>query len=71
MTGESKTRAIRVALAERLERLRAAETPEERSARLIRFMETEIWPVFAGMRAPTKEEREEILGYGPGGFSEH
>lgn len=71
MTGESKTRAIRVALTERLERLRAEETPEQRHARLIRFLEQEVWPVTAGIRAPTKAEREEILGYGPGGFSEH
>ncbi len=71
MTGESKTRAIRVALAERLERLRATETPEQRQARLMRFLEEEVWPVTEGMRAPTKEEREEILGYGPGGFSDH
>lgn len=71
MTGESKTRAIRVALAERLERLRAEQTPEQRRADLMRFLEEEVWPLTAGMRAPTKEEREEILGYGPGGFPEH
>lgn len=62
MTGESKTRAIRVALEERLQRLRAAETPEERSVRLRRFMEEEIWPLTEGIRAPTKEEREEMYG---------
>ena len=71
MTGESKTRAIRVALAERLERLRADETPEQRKARLISFMEEEIWPHTKGIGAPTKAEREEILGYGEGGFSDH
>lgn len=70
-TGESKTRAIRVSLQERLDRLDAAETPEQRRARLRRFMEEEIWPLTEGERAPTKEEREEMLGYGEHGFSDH
>lgn len=42
ITGESKTRAIRVALEERLARLRAAETPEQRHAQLTRFLEDEV-----------------------------
>ncbi len=70
MTGESKTRAIRVALEERLARLRAEETPEERYARLMKFLEEEIWPHTKGIRAPTKSEREEILGYGEHGYSD-
>lgn len=70
MTGESKTRAIKVALEERLERLREAETPEERHARLTRFLEEEIWPVFQGEQMPTQEEQDEILDYGEFGFSD-
>lgn len=71
MTGESKTRAIRVALAERLERLRTEQTPEQRRADLMRFLEEEVWPVFAGQQIPTQEEQDEILGYGEHGFSDH
>jgi antitoxin VapB len=71
MTGESKTRAIRIALEERLARLREAETPEERKARLMGFLEEEIWPVFEGERMPTQDEQDEILGYGEHGFGGH
>ena len=71
MTGESKTRAIKVALEERLERLRAAETPEERYQRLMKFLEEEVWPHTRGTEPLTTAEREEILGYGEHGFSDH
>ncbi len=73
LTGESKTRAIRVALEERLERLRSrpqAETAEQRFERTRRFLEDEVWPhVPPEIRGKglSKEEREEILGYGPHG----
>ncbi|HYX85678.1 MAG TPA: type II toxin-antitoxin system VapB family antitoxin [Gaiellales bacterium] len=69
MTGESKTRAVRIALAERLERLTAADSAT-RAERLRRFLETEAWPqIPAGVRGGTmsREERERILGYGPDG----
>lgn len=74
MTGESKTRAIRVALEERLERLRAEETPEQRKARLMRWLEEEVWPTLSDEyknKPLTKEEREEILGYGEYGVADH
>lgn len=68
MTGESKTRAIRVALRERRDRLaREGETRAERRERLMRFLETEVWPLIPPDERGvpiTKEEREEILGYG-------
>ena len=68
---ETKTQAIAVALRERLERLRAAETQEERAARIRRVLEEEIWPLVPedvrGKRI-TKAEREEILGIGPEGY---
>lgn len=70
MTGESKTRAIRVALEQRLARLRAEETPEERRTRLLRLLEEEVWPVFEGQRMPTQREQDEILGYGERGFGD-
>ena len=75
-TGESKTRAIRVALAERLQRLET-ERPEnaaERRERLQRFMEEEIWPLIPEElrnKPISKQEREEILGYGERGYSDH
>ncbi|MBA2523453.1 MAG: type II toxin-antitoxin system VapB family antitoxin [Solirubrobacterales bacterium] len=69
LTGESKTRAIRVALQERLERLELAGDGASRQARLEQFLEGEAWPqIPAELRGspPTKNEREEVLGYGGG-----
>lgn len=70
MTGESKTEAIRVALAERRERLLRQAGPSARAERLRRFFQEEIWPVVpAAQRARpvTRREREQILGYGEEG----
>lgn len=76
ITGESKTRAIRVALQERLSRLerRGNETPTQRRARLLRFLEEDIWPLIPKDqrgKPPDKKERERILGYGEHGYSDH
>lgn len=70
MTGESKTEAIRQALLERRDRLKYRFVSVDRSERIQNFLEREVWP-----RVPkrllgtkiTKQEREEILGYGPDG----
>jgi antitoxin VapB len=70
MTGETKTRAINVALRERRARLAAARDASERTERVVRFLIEEAWPqVPAALlgQAPTKAEREAILGYGPEG----
>jgi antitoxin VapB len=72
LTGETKTGAIRQAARERLERLRLQSSDPRRDDESMRkWLETEIWPLFpkeALDREPmTKAEREEILGYGPGG----
>ena len=70
LTGETKTRAINVALRERLERLIAARSATDRADRLVRFLTDEAWPQVPPEllgRAPTKAEREAILGYGPEG----
>lgn len=69
IAGESKTAAVRVALRERLERLRASTTLEDPVDRLRRFLVDEVWPqvpveVQGGL---SKRERESILGYGPEG----
>lgn len=70
LTGESKTRAIRVALQERRERLslRAPSTPGGSGVR--RFLEHEAWPQIPaapGAKPITKRERERIVGYGKAG----
>ena len=71
VTGESKTEAIRLALAERRARLRQRVDPAARSERRRRFLEREIWdkvPDDQKGRAPTKAEREAILGMGEEGL---
>jgi antitoxin VapB len=70
MTGETKTRAVRVALEERRNRLSRRRLDRDRGARLRRFLEEEAWPQIPpellGKGIP-KEEQEAILGYGPDG----
>lgn len=70
LTGESKTRAVRIALAERKERLALHVVQGDRAARWKKFLEEEIWPLVPrhvrGKRI-SKRERERILGYGPSG----
>lgn len=70
LTGESKTGAIRTALRERKERLELGSASADRGRSLLQFLENEIWPALPrGVRgqAPSKQEREEILGYGEQG----
>lgn len=70
VTHETKTRAIRVALEERNDRLAAQAKRRERGERLRRFLEEEAWPQLPEQehgRPLSKVEREEILGYGPEG----
>ncbi len=70
MTGESKTEAVRRALAERRERLSLQQGRRERGADFLRFLEEEVWP-----KAPpdqlgrrlSRDEEDEILGYGQEG----
>ena len=66
LAGETKTAAVRIALRERLDRLRASEPVE----RLHRFLVDEAWPqVPVELRGGlTKRERETLLGYGPEGI---
>jgi antitoxin VapB len=70
MTGESKTRAVRVALEERKQRLALRIGRRDRAHELQRFLEREVWPELprrlVGKRM-TRQEREAILGYGKGG----
>jgi antitoxin VapB len=70
MTGDSKTGAIRSALADRKERLEYRIGRRDRRKELLRILEEEIWPAVPrsviGKRIPKREE-ERILGYGPEG----
>lgn len=69
ITGESKTEAIRRALEERKRRLRGPSLAERR-ARVLRLLETKVWPTIPkdqrGRRL-TRAEEDELLGYGPKG----
>lgn len=70
LTGESKTEAVRKALAERKERLQLQVASDNREARLRRFLEEELWPTVPADelgRTLTRAEEEAILGYGDEG----
>ncbi len=66
LTGESKTRAVRVALAERRDRLALRASDTDRESSLRRFLESEAWPQLPADqlgREVSRPEREGILGY--------
>ena len=70
LTGETKTEAIRRALAERRDRLRYRIAAGDSSQRGLRFLEREVWPQVPADqlgRRLTRDEEEEKLGYGPSG----
>jgi len=70
MAGESKTRAVKVALEERKRRLILRAGRGDRLQGLQRFLEHEVWPEVPrrvlGKRV-TRRDREAILGYGRAG----
>ncbi len=67
MAGETKTEAVRRALLERKEKLGLRVVKRDRYEELREFLEREIWPQIPpevlGTEI-TKEEEEEILGFG-------
>jgi antitoxin VapB len=70
LAGESKTRAVKVALQERRARLAVRGTGRDRRATLLRFLETEVWPQVPRKvlgRRTSRQERERILGFGAQG----
>jgi antitoxin VapB len=73
LAGESESRAVRVALEERKQRLKVeGSKPVAKPKKpLLQFLEEDIWPnippELRGKPPLTKAEREEILGYGPDG----
>jgi antitoxin VapB len=70
MTGESKTETVRRALEERRERLSLQHSQGERGRDYLRYLAEEVWPTAPpgqlGRRL-SRDEEDEILGYGPGG----
>jgi antitoxin VapB len=69
LTGESKTEAIRRALDERRRRLKGP-SADERRARVLRFLNTRVWPTLPKRergRRLTHAEEDDILGFGTGG----
>jgi antitoxin VapB len=70
MANETKTEAIRKALEDRKAQLQSEETMEQRRKRIMDYFQNEVWPSIPPElrgKTITKEEREEILGYGPDG----
>jgi antitoxin VapB len=70
MAGETKTEAIRQALIERKVRLQARGGRLNRKESLLQYMEREVWPNMPASelgRTLTREEEDEILGFGPDG----
>ena len=70
LTGESKTEAVRKALEDRRMRLAFRVTSENKSVRLKRFLEEEVWPAVPKKELGRKMSRLEenaILGYGKHG----
>jgi antitoxin VapB len=70
LAGENKTQAIRQALRERLARLQLGTSEGHRPARLRAVLETEIWPLIPQEqrgRRLTRDEEDDLLGYGPEG----
>jgi antitoxin VapB len=70
MTGESKE-AVRRALVERWERLALQQASREPGSDFLRYLQEEVWskapPGQLGRRL-SRDEEDEILGYGPGGM---
>ena len=69
LAGETKTGAVKMALKERKAQLTQA-AAKGRGERLRELLEHEIWPQISPDvlgQTLTKDQREEILGYGPDG----
>ncbi|MFF0148393.1 antitoxin VapB [Amycolatopsis sulphurea] len=70
LTGASKTGAVRDSLRLRRDQLRQRENTDERLKRMRRVLEEEIWPLIPPEelgKPISKEEIEDILGFGPEG----
>lgn len=71
LAGETKTRAVKVALRERKQRLARRIARRDRGEELLHFLEEEAWPQMPAEvlgKPLTRAERESILGYGAEGM---
>ena len=71
ITRETKTEAIRQALLEKRERLRASTTHRRGRHSLTEYLERQVWPLMPEAelgRRLTREQEDDILGYGPSGW---
>jgi antitoxin VapB len=71
LAGETKTEAIRQALIERKVRLQAGGGKIGRKESLLEYFERYVWPTMPPDqlgKTLTREEEDEILGYGPNGY---
>jgi antitoxin VapB len=70
LAGETKTEAVRRALAERRQRLVYRQAADRSLSRVRAFLEREVWPgvpkAERGKRL-TRYQEDKILGYGEGG----
>jgi len=70
LAGETKTEAVRKALLERKARLQVVLPRRQTKEEMIEYLERFVWPHVkpeARGRPITREEEDEILGYGPDG----
>ncbi len=70
LAGETKTESIRKALEERLARLRLRIVRRDRESEILRYLESEVWPVVPRThlgKAISRREEDRILGYGKEG----
>lgn len=70
LAGETPEQAVRGALEERRQRLSRKGPAGDRTARLRRFLEEEVWPVVPPEergRRLSREEEDAILGFGEDG----
>ena len=70
LAGETKTESIRQALLQRKVRLQAKGAIWNRKERLLQYLEQNVWPnIPPGERGRvlTREEEDDILGFGPDG----
>jgi antitoxin VapB len=70
LAGESKTEAVRKALAERRDRLVFRDGGRRRGQRFLSYLSESVWPAAPPAelgRRLTREEEEDILGYGKDG----
>ena len=70
LAGETKSEAVRRALQERLDRLVERRAPVGRATAVRQFLGLEVWPLVPEGelgRHMSRDEEDEILGYGPDG----